>query len=83
MSLLIDATVGAFVVLGALKIRKSRVEAYRLFKKAMLIDIFLGQIFIFYTSPVLALAGLVVKITILETLNYMISQEIYREAKSK
>ena len=49
--------------------------AYRQFKKAMLISIFLVQVFTFYRDQLSAFFGLLFDITILSALNYMIARE--------
>lgn len=63
------------VVAGAFRMQQSRLLAFRIFKKAVLILIFLAQFFAFYKSQFLALAGLVSNVVVLMTLNYMILQE--------
>jgi hypothetical protein len=45
------------VILGALAMVRSRMHAYRMFKLAMLVSIFLTQIFEFYTIQFVALFG--------------------------
>lgn len=65
----------AFVVAGIMKMRGSRLEAYRLFKNAVLVQIFLVQVFLFYKAQFLALLGLAGNICVLLVLYYMIRQE--------
>jgi hypothetical protein len=75
---LASATLAAALVLVAvavLKMRKSRLEAYQLFKNAVLIQIFLVQVFFFYRAQFLALLGLAGNICVLLVLYYMIRQE--------
>jgi hypothetical protein len=55
--------------------RKSRLEAYQLFKNAVLVQIFLVQVFLFYRAQILALLGLAGNICVLLVLYYMIRQE--------
>ncbi len=66
---------GAFVIAGLWLIRKSRIQAYEMFKKAVLISIFLTQFFTFYKEQFSALLGLGWNIIILITLRYMINEE--------
>jgi hypothetical protein len=71
-----SATLAAALVLaGIWMIRKSRRRGYQLFKGAVLIQIFLVQVFLFYTAQFFALLGLAGNICVLLVLNYMISQE--------
>ena len=74
-----SAAAGAFVDVGVLRIKSSRVDAYRMFKYAVLISIFLTQLFTFYKEQLYALVGLFWNILILITLRYMISEEVMHE----
>ena len=64
-----------FVLAGVLRIRQNRLAAYQLFKNAILIQIFLVQVFIFYQDQLLAIPGLAGNILTLAILRYVISQE--------
>ena len=66
---------GALVVTGVWRFRRSRMEAYRLFQSALLINIFLTQVFAFYTNQFAAVSGLTVNILMLLGVRYMIAQE--------
>jgi hypothetical protein len=66
---------GVFIVCGILRLRRWRLAAYRLFERAMLVSIFLTQVFHFYKAQFAALLGLGVNILILVALRYMIEQE--------
>jgi len=70
-----SASDGAFVVAGIFIIRQSRLKAYRMFKYAILISIFLTQFFVFYREQVSAVVGLFGNILILFALQYMIDEE--------
>lgn len=70
-----SALAGAFVVAGIWLIKSSRVEAYRMFKRAVLVSIFLTQFFSFYQQQFAALLGLAGNILILITLRYVIAEE--------
>jgi len=73
---LVSATIAAaFAVAGIMKIRSSRLEAYKLFKNAVLVQIFLVQVFLFYKAQFLAVVGLAGNICVLLVLYYMIRQE--------
>jgi hypothetical protein len=71
-----DAIAAAFVASGVIKIRSSRLDAYNAFKRAVLVQIFLSQVFVFYKEQFWALVGLSLNILMLLALKYMISQEI-------
>jgi len=66
---------GVFVFWGIIKIRKSRVMAFRMFERSILISIFITQIFVFYHEQFTALFGLSFNIMVLFALKYMIEQE--------
>ncbi|MFZ3094049.1 MAG: hypothetical protein WA127_09570, partial [Methanothrix sp.] len=58
-----------------LKMKSSRLEAYKIFKNAILVQIFIVQVVLFYLTQFIALLGLASNICILLVLNYMIIQE--------
>jgi hypothetical protein len=73
---LVSATLAAtFVIFAITKMRSNRLEAYTLFKNAVLVQIFLVQVFLFYEAQFLALLGLAGNICVLLVLYYMIRQE--------
>ena len=51
---------GCMVVLGVFALRRSLVHAFRWFKRAVLVSIFITQIFLFYHSQLAAIGGLAV-----------------------
>jgi hypothetical protein len=70
-----DLAVGAFVVLGLLRIRRSRLSAYRMFSHAVLVSILLAQMFSFYRIQFWAIAGLAAVVLFWGILRYMIAEE--------
>jgi hypothetical protein len=73
---LLSATLAAALVLMAvIKIKSSRLQSYLIFKNAVLVQIFLVQVFLFYRAQFLALLGLAGNICVLFVLYYMIRQE--------
>lgn len=64
-----------FVVAGLLLIPRSRLQAYWMFRRAILASIFLTQALAFYQYQFLALLGLLANIAILVALRYMIDHE--------
>lgn len=75
LNILANLGVGIFIVWGIFAMRRSRIEAYQMFKNSLLISIFFVQVFTFYNEQLRAFFGLVVNILILMALNYMIVQE--------
>ena len=73
---LLSATLAAaLVIAAAIKIKSNRLQSYLLFKNAVLVQIFLVQVFLFYRAQLLALLGLAGNICVLFVLYYMIRQE--------
>ena len=70
-----SAFVAVLLLVGLLRLRRSRLDAYRWFKRAILVSIFFVEVFAFYSEQLLALAGLVRDVLILVALNYMIAEE--------
>ena len=66
---------GIFTSLGMWLLPKSRVRAYRMFERSILISIFITQVFIFYKEQFGALVGLVFNIFILLGLQFMMRRE--------
>jgi hypothetical protein len=74
---------GLFVLCGVLLIGRSRLFAYRMFARSILISIFLTQVFAFYREQFSALLGLVFNVLILIVLRFMIDQERLKAESSK
>ncbi len=73
---LASATLAAVIVIIAImKMQSSRLEGYLLFKDAVLVQILLVQVFVFYRAQFLAFLGLVGNLCVLMVLYYMIQQE--------
>lgn len=66
---------GAFVLLGVVWIRRSRLAAYRMFERAMLVSILLVQPLTFYVEQFAALIELAFNVTILTLLRTAIRVE--------
>jgi hypothetical protein len=71
-----------FVIMGIIRIRRSKLFAYRMFERSVLVSIFLTQVFVFYHEQFYALVGLVFNILVLVTLRFMIGRERAAEAAS-
>jgi hypothetical protein len=71
---------GVLVVYGVTRLRRGRrLDAYRLFERALLVQIFIGQFFAFVESQFAAVFGLAIDIVLLVTVRYMIGIEQHRE----
>lgn len=81
---LIFSTISGFIViLGVIKMRTSRIEAFKLFKTSVLISLFLTQFFIFYDIQFRALWGFAFDLVLLFTLNSMINQEMINMRRNR
>jgi len=63
------------ILAGITQLRRSRLTAYRWFRRAMLVAIFFGQVFSFYSEQLLAVIGLTVNLLLLGALTYTIRDE--------
>lgn len=76
-----SATVGAVLILiGILRLRRSRLEAYRWFRRAILLNILVTQVFNFYDSQLTAVLGLAGSLLVYAALRYAIAREHELEA---
>ena len=66
---------GAFVVLGVLRLPRSRLAAFRSFDRALLISVFVGQFFAFAQHPPRALGGLAVTVLLLGAVRFVTAEE--------
>ncbi|MDA2921567.1 hypothetical protein MYX76_19085, partial [Desulfobacterota bacterium AH_259_B03_O07] len=66
---------GVFVFIGIYYIKRSRLLAYKMFERSILVSIFLTQVFMFYKEQFAALTGLAANILILVALRFMIERE--------
>jgi len=66
---------GVFVLLGVYMMRKSRISAYRMFERSVLVSILLTYVFIFYKEQFAALTGLTFNLLILIGLRVIIKRE--------
>lgn len=63
------------LVIGVMRLRRSRLSALELFQRSLLINIFLTQFFAFYQEQLSAIFGLLANLIMLAVLNYLIEQE--------
>ena len=66
---------GIFVFIGIYYMRRSKLEAYQMFERSILISIFLTQVFIFYQKEFAALVGLSINVLFLLVIKFMIERE--------
>jgi hypothetical protein len=65
----------AFILVGVLRLRRSRLSAYRWFQRSTLVNILVTQAFMFYYSELAALGGLLVHVLIYFALRLLIDRE--------
>ncbi|MBU1701092.1 MAG: hypothetical protein KJ970_17180 [Candidatus Eisenbacteria bacterium] len=66
----------ALVAAGVFLIRRSRLQAYRMFQRSILVSILFGQVFMFYREEWGALIGLAFNLFLFIALRYMIEREV-------
>jgi len=66
---------GSLAVAGTVRLRRSRLAAYRLFRSSILVHIFFVQVFVFFEAQLYGLIGLAGNLITLLVLRYMMSQE--------
>lgn len=71
---------GVLTVVGVVRLPRSRLAAYRWFERALLVNIFLTQIFMFAEEEFAAATGMIVSLLALAALRILIRAEIRREA---
>lgn len=73
--LITSAIAGVFAILGAIKLLTSRLEAFELFRRAILINLLLTEFFIFSRIQFGAIPGFLVNLVLLLALRYAIAEE--------
>lgn len=66
---------GAFIIVGVHSLKRSRLEAYQMFDRGLLVSIFITQVFILAESQLAAIIGLGINFLLLASVRYMISEE--------
>jgi hypothetical protein len=66
---------GVFTLLGVARLPRSRIEAYRSFRRSLLISILITQVFAFAQHQLLALIGLAGNLLVLRTIDLAIERE--------
>jgi hypothetical protein len=75
MQLTSSLLAGVFTLLGVIRIRGSRLRAFEMFERSILVSILFTQVFSFYREQFSALLGLLVQALILIGLRFVIEQE--------
>lgn len=70
-----SAVGAAFIIIGVLRLRRSRLSAYRWFQRSTVVSILVTQVFMFYYSELAALGGLLGHILVYFALRFLISRE--------
>ena len=80
---LASSLVAAAIIAWAIwRLRRSRLVAYRWFTRAILVSIFVTQVFAFLESEFATLGGLAISILIYTALRYMIERELNTATES-
>jgi hypothetical protein len=66
---------GVLVVLGVLRLRRSRLAAYRMFLRAVLMSLLVSQVFAFYREQWAGLVGLGLGLLVWAAVRYLIAEE--------
>ena len=76
LGLLLSAVASlCLVVLGVVRLPRSRLAAYRWFERAVLVSVFFTQVLMFWQAQLAALSGLAIDLVLLAGLRYMLRQE--------
>lgn len=71
------------IAIGLIRWPRSRLAAYRWFKGAILVSLFITQVFAFYHDQFTALVGLILDLLLYLGLSYMIAREEARERETE
>lgn len=67
---------GAMVLVGLLFLRRSQKKAFQWFRRAVLVNVFITQIFLFYSSQLAALSGLGLNLLFYAGIDYAIRKNL-------
>lgn len=73
------ATAAALGIQGIVRLPRSHLDAYRWFKRSVLVSILFVQVFLFYQDQFSAIGGLAIDLALLVGLNYLLSEESSRQ----
>jgi hypothetical protein len=73
-----------YIFFGSFEYLKNRKHyAYRLFELAFLINIFVGQVILFFKNATIAILGLLITMILLFNVNILLAEEHYNKSSSK
>ncbi len=64
-----------FITWGVLRLRRSRLEAYKMFERSLLVQIFIGEVFLFYSDEFWAIPGFIFYLLLLIAIRFMMQRE--------
>ncbi|MFA5801095.1 MAG: hypothetical protein WC911_01320 [Thermoleophilia bacterium] len=70
-----DTFSAVFITLGVLLLRRSRLAAFRMFERSVLIQIFVGQMFLFEKDEFTAIPGFVFYLLLLLAIRFIVQRE--------
>lgn len=73
--LISDIFSGIFIAWGILLLRQSRLRAYRMFERSVLVQILIGQMFLFYQDEFSAAPGFIFYLLLLLAIRFMTQRE--------
>jgi hypothetical protein len=68
------------MLIGVIRLPRSRLDAYRWFERGVLVSILITQVLVFWQDQLTALGGLLWDLALLTTLRFLIKQEEARSA---
>jgi hypothetical protein len=77
-TLIASSVSGILIVIGVIRLRHSRIAAYRWFDRGLLVDIFVTQIFVFAEEQLGAVVGLAITLTVWTMLRSAMHVEMAR-----
>jgi hypothetical protein len=69
-----------FVLIGVMRLPRSRLDAYRWLERGVLISVLITQVLIFWQDQLAALGGLLWDLLLLTALRFLLKQEEARTA---
>jgi len=66
---------------GLMLFIQSRLSAFKMFERSVMVSLFLTQVFVFFTAQFWGLAGLIIYLLVYAALRFMIDREIHTKGK--
>jgi hypothetical protein len=80
--LITNLVAGLLLIIGLMQLGRSRLSAYRWFRRAVLISLLVAQPLAFYAQQWTALIGLALNLVLLSAIDYAIARELAAEGRS-